>query len=88
MLLSAERKRLVCAVRWVECDVRTRYIYVGFLSGQRETTKWNVDFEAHQLQTLVRDWLEGHLNNYMTITPAMMSATGTTKPSHFGLEFD
>ena len=83
MLLSAERKKLVYAVRWVECDVRTTYTYVGFLSGQRETTKWNVDFEAHQLKTLVRDWLEGELNNYMTITPAMMSANWNDKTFAF-----
>ena len=45
MLLSTERKKL-CAVRWVECDVRTMYTYLGFLLGQWETTKWNVDFDA------------------------------------------
>ena len=33
VLLSAERKKLVCAVRWVECDVRTTYTYVGFYQG-------------------------------------------------------
>ena len=79
MLLSAERKKLVCAVRWVECDVRTTYNYVGFLSGQQ----WKVDFEAHQVQTLVRDWLEEHLNNYMTITLAMMSVNWNDKTFAF-----
>ena len=74
---------MVCAVRWVECDVRTTYTYAGFLSGQRETTKWNVDFEAHQVQTLVRDWLEEHLNNYMTITLAMMSVNWNDKTFAF-----
>ena len=74
---------MVCAVRWVECDVRTTYTYAGFLSGQWETTKWNVDFEAHQVQTLVRDWLEEHLNNYMTITLAMMSVNWNDKTFAF-----
>ena len=45
MLLSAERKKLVYAVRWVKRDVQTILI-LGFLLGQRETTKWNIDFDA------------------------------------------
>ena len=30
MLLSADRKKLVCVVRWVKCDARTMHTYLGF----------------------------------------------------------
>ena len=86
MLLSAEGKKLCYAVRWVECDVLSMYTYLGIAikaTGQRQNGTTILMQPLHQLQTLVRDWLEGHLDTYMTTTPAMTSANWNHKTFAF-----
>ena len=46
VLLSTECKKLVCVVRWVECDVRTVYAYFGYFIRATGNDKWNIDFDA------------------------------------------